>query len=440
MKQRDITLFLKVPSRKTLTLHQNPSTSIRQFKVSIQEACEIPIDQQQLTFVGKLLEDERSLRNYDIDSYCTLYVRSNYTYLIGVKMISGESVSLDVLPSEMICNVKSKIHIREGTIPEQQELFFGDLKLKDDQTVKGCGISCIDTLILVKSTDRASIFVKSITGEINIIEYFPSKTVAGIKVKLHNVRKIPPKSQSLFFSGVQLEDSQTLIHYNIQEQTTIHLVPQFSDCFQVHVEICSERVISLQVSPIHTIENVKLMIWHQLGILPSEQCLYCDNSASQMQLSGCQCLSECQLQHQSTLFLLQKPCFLTVKNVTGQDIIQKWPNHPMDTIADIKLELCRREDVSTTVESIKLYLNLHELEDNIHLSSYGVLSSLLNVCGYLQMITGCLLFVRHYTSGRTVALNYNPRNTVAQVREQVVECKGKQTMLRQCFARHSDPC
>ena len=429
VKQRDIMLFLKVPSGKTLTLHRNPSLSIRQFKASIQEACEIPIDQQQLTFVGKLLEDERSLRNYDIDSYCTLYVRLEYTHLINVKMISGNSISVDVAPSEMICNVKSKIHIREGTAPEHHELFFGDQKLKDDQTVKCCGIFGMDTLILVKSTDKASIFVKSITGEVDIVEYFPSKTVAGIKVELHDVRKIPPKNQSLFFSGVRLEESQTLSHYNIQEQTTIHLVPQFSDSFQVHVEICSERVISLQVSPIHTIENVKLMIWHRLGILPSEQCLYCDKSASQMQLSGRQCLSECKLEHQNTLFLLQKPCFLTVKNVTGEDIIQKWPNHPMDTIADIKLELCRREDVSAAVESIKLYLDVQELENSVHLSSYGVLSSLLNVCGYLQMITGCLLFGRHYTSGRTVALNYNPRNTIAQVREQVVECKGKQTVL-----------
>ena len=429
VKQRDITLFLKVPNRKTLTLHQNPSTSIRQFKASIQQSCEIPIDQQRLTFVGKLLEDKRSLRNYDIDNYCTLYVRSDHTYLIDVKFINGERISLDVQPSEMICNVKSELHVREGTIPEQQELFFGDQKLKDDQTVKSCGISSMDTLLLVKSSDRASIFVKSITGEVDIVQYSPSKTVADIKVALHGARKIPPKNQSLFFSGVQLEESQTLSQYNIQEQTTIHLVPQFRDCFQLHIEICSERVISLEVSPIHTIENVKLMIWHQLGILPSEQCLYCDNSASQMQLRGCQHLHECNLPHQSTLYLLHKPCFLTVKNVTGEDIIQKWPNYPMNTIADIKHELCRREDVSATVESIKLYLDHQELKDSVSLSSYGVLSALLNVCGYLQVITGLRLFVRHYTSGRTVALNYNPRNTIAQVREQVVECKGKQTVL-----------
>ena len=285
------------------------------------------------------MEDERSLRNHDIDSYSTLYVRSDYTYLIHVKAISGESISLDVAPSEMICIVKSKVHIREGTLPKQQELFLGGLKLKFDQTVKSCGISSMDTLILVKPTDRASIFVKSITGEVDVVEYFPLKSVAGIKIELCDMRNIPPRNQSLFFSGVQLEDSQTLSHYNIQEQTTIHLVPQFSDRFQMHIEICSERVISLQVSPIHTIKNVKLMIWYQLGILPSEQCLYYDNSASQMQLSGCQCLSECKLQHQSTLYLLHKPCFLTVKSVTGEDIIQNWPSHPTDTIADIKLEL-----------------------------------------------------------------------------------------------------
>ena len=90
-------------------------------------------------------------------------------------------------------HVKSKIHIREGTLPEEQELFFGDHKLKDDQTVERCGISSMDTLVLVKPTDESSIFVKSVTGEVHIVEYFPSKTVADVKAKIHDMRKILPK-------------------------------------------------------------------------------------------------------------------------------------------------------------------------------------------------------------------------------------------------------
>ena len=430
VKQRatNVTIFLKVPTGNTLTLHHDPSTSIKQLKASIQEASRIPVDQQQLMFAEILLEDDKTLKSYDVVSQCTLYLSSDDTFLIEIQLIDQERIFLAVTPTETICSVKSKIQIREGILPKQQELFFDDMRLENCRTIQSYGIYSMATLILINPTDKPFIFVKSITGEVNTVEYSPSQTIADLKVELYGVRKILPEKQLLFFRGTQLEESQTLNNYNIQKQNSIHLFPQFSDCFQLHIKTQSGMLINFKVSPVHTVEIVKSMIWHRLGILPSEQCLYYDGNDSEKQLSGCECLSACHIDHESKLLLLLKPSLLFVKDDTGRKVTFKWPNHPKDTIADIKLKLCMEEGIA---ETLKLFLDSKELEDNLSLTDCSLLLPLLSHCGYLQVITGSVMFVKYYTTGRTVTLNYDPRNTVTQIQEQVVEwCEqGKQSQL-----------
>ena len=192
---------------------------------------------------------------------------------IFVKTLTGKTITFDVEASESIDNIKAKIQDMEGVPAEQQSLM---VELEDGRTLADYNIQKDLTLHLVLSRKRdwyvalqerageaiktfesiaakkaegkggqndgqgegipspwhcyrvhdreMQIFVRSQHGEIRGLDVLASDNIGRVKAKIHNKYGFPQNMQHLIFAGKELEEGRTLIDYDIEQESTLHML------------------------------------------------------------------------------------------------------------------------------------------------------------------------------------------------------------------------
>ncbi len=214
-------------------------------------------------------------------------------------MYSQLAITID--KRETVKALKAKICVELDIPVEDQRVFLAAKQLEDSELLHQCNITngChLDLLIYIRGGFQ--LFIKTFTGQTIRLEVLQSDTIEMIKGKIQDIQglHIPMLFQNLVFAGATMDDHCTLSDYNIQRESTLHLVLRK---VIIMVEVDGGKPQSLQVNAVDTVGSIKAQLRQKVPT--SNDCLLYSKTtpSDEMRLlKDSMTLAECGITRETT--------------------------------------------------------------------------------------------------------------------------------------------
>lgn len=218
-------LYVKIPAnQKTSVFEAKDYNIINDIKSMIHLKEGIQSHQYSLVYGGKLLQDYRTLASLNIRTESTLHMIFNPRDVMSifVKTPSGKIVEFEVKVLYTVRDVKQIVESFIGCSVVDCSMVYEGNELQDFKTLAFYNIEENSTLEV--KTSWIQIFVKTWSGKTITLDVTRSSTVREVKDKIFCKVRVPVIRQSIVFAGKRLGDKCSLASYNIEKQSTLHMV------------------------------------------------------------------------------------------------------------------------------------------------------------------------------------------------------------------------
>ena len=262
-------IYVEIDEKKYITLDIEPSEHIGNIIAKIQE--KEGLNPPQLIFMGTVLENGRTLSDYNIKNMDTLTTQMNIQIMGNT--LTWKTLNLNVYSSNSIYHVKERVKEKEGISIDQQRLFLAGMELIDERSLLFYQIKDNTTLHMNQifiNRKKIHIFVQGFTKEKIILDVEPCDYIHNIRTQIQGKEGIPPNNYHLFFGGKQLDYGRTLRDYEIHEESTLDGVRIKEENKHIYVKTLIGETINLYVDPDCTIKMIKEQIQDIIGINPGQ--------------------------------------------------------------------------------------------------------------------------------------------------------------------------